>query len=144
MNTKKIKLFFSKNNNFLPILKKYFKVLSRFNRNIFIIFLIVYFAFLLIERLWGDNLKEYIYLNNALIFLIISGIIFSLSIEKDKVTSKKYILKSKDVVLIIISGLISSYLIWDRIKQWQIISYFIAISLGIFIISFLYLYLKDE
>jgi hypothetical protein len=144
MNTKKIKLFFSKNNNFLPILKKYFKVLSRFNRNIFIIFLIVYFAFLLIERLWGDNLREYIYLNNALIFLIICGIIFSLSIEKDKVTSKKYVLKSKDVVLIIISGLIGSYLIWDKIKQWQIISYFIAIPLGIFITCFLYLYLKDE
>jgi hypothetical protein len=144
MNTKKIKLFFSKNNNFLHILKKYFKVLSRFNRNIFIIFLIVYFAFLLIERLWGDNLKEYIYLNNALIFLIISGIIFSLPIEKEKVTPKKYKLKSKDVILIVISGIIGSYLMWDRIKQWQIISYFIAISLGIFIICFLYLYLKDE
>lgn len=144
MKTKRIKLFFSKYNNFLPILKKYFKVLFRFNRNIFIIFLIVYFAFLLIERLWGYNLKEYIYLNNALIFLIISGIIFSLSVEKDKVTSKKYVLKSKDVVLIIISGLIGSYLIWNKIKQWEIISYFIAISLGIFITCFLYLYLKDE
>lgn len=144
MKTKRIKLFFSKYNNFLDILKKYFKVLSRFNKNIFIIFLIVYFTLLIIEQFWGDNLKEYISLNNALISLIISGIIFSLSIEKEGITSKKYKLQSKDIVLIIISGLICSYLIWNRIKQWQIISYFIAISLGIFIICFLYLYLKDE
>jgi len=144
MNKRRIKIYFLKYNNFLPTLKKYFKVLYRFNKNLFIIVLIFYLAFLLIKQLWSDNLKEYIDLNNTSIFLIISGIIFSLSVEKDKGTLKKYVLKSKDVVLIIISGIIGSYLIWDRIKQWQIISYFIAISLGIFIICFLYLYLKDE
>ena len=133
-----------KNNNFLPIFKKYFKILSNLNENIFIFLLIIYLTSLLIEQLFANNLKDYLNLNNFLIFLIISGIIYSLSIKKDKTYSEKYEIKSKDIVLIIILGVIGSYLIWIRIRQWEIISYFISISLGIFIICFLYLFLKNE
>lgn len=144
MSIKKVKLFFLKYNNFLPIVKKYFKILSKFNKNIFIFLLIIYLSLLLIEQILGDFLKKYIDLNNILVFLIISGIIFSLFIEKNKVTTKKHKIGIKDIVLIIILGIIGSYLIWLRLKQWEIISYFISISLGIFIICFLYLFLKNE
>jgi len=91
-----------------------------------------------------ENLKEYIDLNNILIFLIIGGIIYSLSIRKERVVKKEYKLEGKDIVLIAALGIIGSYLIWLRIKEWKIISYFISISLGIFIICFLYLFLKNE
>lgn len=144
MIIRKIRLLLSKYNNSSSILKKYLKILYRFNKNIFTIFLIVYLTFLILEQIWGNKIKEYIDLNNTLIFLIISGIILSFSIEKDKAAPKKHELKAKDIVLIIVLGVIGSYLIWLRIKEWQIISYFISISLGIFIIIFLYLFLKNE
>ncbi len=141
---KRIKQFLQGNNNLLNTLKKYLNVLFEFNEKFFIIFLIIYLFLLLIEQIWLENLKEYIDLNNILIFLIISGIIYSLSIRKEKVVKKEYELKGKDIIFIIILGIIGSYLIWLRIKEWKIISYFISISLGIFIICFLYLFLKNE
>jgi len=141
---KRIKQFLQGNNNSLNTLKKYLNVLIEFNEKFFMIFLIIYLFLLLIEQIWLKNLKEYIDLNNILIFLIISGIIYSLSIRKEKVAAKKFKLTGKDIVLIIIFGIIGSYLIWLRIKEWEIISYFISISLGIFIICFLYLFLKNE
>lgn len=141
---KRIKQFLQGNNNLLNTLKKYLNVLFEFNEKFFIIFLIIYLSLLLVEQLLLENLKEYIDLNNILIFLIISGIIYSLSIRKEKVVKKEYELKGKDIVLIVTLGIIGSYLIWLRIKGWKIISYFISISLGIFIICFLYLFLKNE
>ncbi len=141
---KRIKQFLQGNNNLLSTLKKYLNVLFEFNEKFFIIFLIIYLSLLLVEQIWLENLKEYIDLNNILIFLIISGIIYSLSIRKEKVVKKEYELKGKDIVLIVTLGIIGSYLIWLRIKGWKIISYFISISLGIFIICFLYLFLKNE
>lgn len=141
---KRIKQFLQGNNNLLTTLKKYLNVLFEFNEKFFIIFLIIYLSLLLVEQIWLENLKEYIDLNNILIFLIISGIIYSLSIRKEKVVKKEYELKGKDIVLITTLGIIGSYLIWLRIKGWKIISYFISISLGIFIICFLYLFLKNE
>ncbi|MBA7616082.1 hypothetical protein ES703_23373 [subsurface metagenome] len=141
---KRIKQFLKGNNYLLTTLKKYLNVLFEFNEKFFIIFLIIYLSLLLVEQVWLENLKEYIDLNNILIFLIISGIIYSLSIRKEKVVKKEYELKGKDIVLIVTLGIIGSYLIWLRIKGWKIISYFISISLGIFIICFLYLFLKNE
>ncbi len=141
---KRIKQFLQGNNYLLTTLKKYLNVLFEFNEKFFIIFLIIYLSLLLVEQVWLENLKEYIDLNNILIFLIISGIIYSLSIRKEKVVKKEYELKGKDIVLIVTLGIIGSYLIWLRIKGWKIISYFISISLGIFIICFLYLFLKNE
>jgi len=144
MNSKKIKPSFIKYNNIKFIFEKYFRILSGFSEKIFIIFLVIYLILLLIEQLWENPLKGYIDLNYILIFLVISGIIYSLSIRKDKIASKKYEIKRKDIFLIIILGIIGSYLIWLRIKEWQILSYFISISLGIFIMCFLYLFLKNE
>ncbi|GAH59803.1 unnamed protein product [marine sediment metagenome] len=141
---KRIKQFLQGNNNLLNTLKKYLNVLFEFNEKFFIIFLIIYLSLLLVEQLLLENLKEYIDLNNILIFLIIGGIIYSLSIRKEKVVKKEYELRGKDIVLIAALGIIGSYLIWLRIKEWKIISYFISISLGIFIICFLYLFLKNE
>lgn len=141
---KRIKQFLQGNNYLLNTLKKYLNVLFEFNEKFFIIFLIIYLSLLLVEQLLLENLKEYINLNNILIFLIISGIIYSLSIRKEKVVKKEYELKGKDIVLITTLGIIGSYLTWLRIKEWKIISYFISISLGIFIICFLYLFLKNE
>jgi len=141
---KRIKQFLQGNNNLLNTFKKYLNVLFEFNEKFFIIFLIIYLSLLLVEQLLLENSKEYIDLNNILIFLIISGIIYSLSIRKEKVVKKEYELKGKDIVLIATLGIIGSYLIWLRIKEWKIISYFISISLGIFIICFLYLFLKNE
>ncbi len=141
---KRIKQFLQGNNYLLNTLKKYLNVLFEFNEKFFIIFLIIYLSLLLVEQIWLENLKEYIDLNNILIFLIISGIIYSLSIRKEKVVKKEYELKGKDIIFIIILGITGSYLIWLRIKGWKIISYFISISLGIFIICFLYLFLKNE
>ncbi|GAG66384.1 unnamed protein product [marine sediment metagenome] len=141
---KRIKQFLQGNNNLLNTLKKYLNVLFEFNEKFFIIFLIIYLSLLLVEQLLLENLKEYIDLNNILIFLIIGGIIYSLSIRKERVVKKEYKLEGKDIVLIAALGIIGSYLIWLRIKEWKIISYFISISLGIFIICFLYLFLKNE
>lgn len=141
---KRIKQFLQGNNYLLNTLKKYLNVLFEFNEKFFIIFLIIYLSLLLVKQIWLENLKEYIDLDNILIFLIISGIIYSLSIRKEKVVKKEYELKGKDIVLIVTLGIIGSYLIWLRIKGWKIISYFISISLGIFIICFLYLFLKNE
>lgn len=141
---KRIKQFLQGNNYLLTTLKKYLNVLFEFNEKFFIIFLIIYLSLLLVEQIWLENLKEYIDLNNILIFLIISGIIYSLSIRKGEVVKKEYELKGKDIVLIVTLGIIGSYLIWLRIKGWKIISYFISISLGIFITCFLYLFLKNE
>lgn len=141
---KRIKQCLQGNNNLLNTLKKYLNVLFEFNEKFFIIFLIIYLSLLLVEQLLLENLKEYIDLNNILIFLIIGGIIYSLSIRKEKGVKKEYELRSKDIVLIAALGIIGSYLIWLRIKEWKIISYFISISLGIFIICFLYLFLKNE
>jgi len=141
---KRIKQCLQGNNNLLNTLKKYLNVLFEFNEKFFMIFLIVYLSLLLVEQLLLENLKEYIDLNNILIFLIIGGIIYSLSIRKEKGVKKEYELRGKDIVLIAALGIIGSYLIWLRIKEWKIISYFISISLGIFIICFLYLFLKNE
>ncbi|MBA7635409.1 hypothetical protein ES703_43013 [subsurface metagenome] len=143
MKIKKNKQFLLKFNNFLTIFKKYFKVLSKFNEDIFIIFLIIYLILNLIQQLWENDLKDFINPNYTLVFLIVSGIIYSLSV-KNKVAPKKYKIKSKDIILIILLGILGSYLIWFRLKQWEILSYFISISLGIFIICFLYLFLKND
>lgn len=123
--------------------KKYFKDFSDFCGKIFSILLIVYLTLLLVEQFFKNLFKQIFNLNVILIMLIVSGSFYAISIREKEIEKQKYEIKRKDIIFIILLVIIGSVLIWIRTKEYGLISYYISIISGFFIIILSYYVLKE-